>query len=158
MVSNTILRKISNSCAGATIVEAALVMPLYFMLVLGVIGWGLVLWEVNSLQYAAEKSARCSVLPTDLQGNRLCVNWSDVDANVIGWIPSISPTSFTPSATAGVASPQPNISRSFQSSRTGTAESYNVNCIEISVPNNFLPNFDHIPNLLQQNFCRPSSS
>lgn len=155
MVKRRTLPSLIHNQSGATIVEAAVILPLYFALIFGILGWGLVLWQVNALQYAAEKSARCSILPQDLQGNRQCGDWSDVETNFISWIPMIRSTSFSPNASSGTT---PTATRTFQSTRTGTTESYNVNCVTISVNNPFAMGLANLPAVLKQSYCRPAQN
>lgn len=155
MVKRRSVKSLIDNQSGATIVEAAVILPLYFMLVFGILGWGLVLWQVNAMQYAAERSARCSILPQNVQGNRQCGDWSDTTANLIDWIPMISSTSISPNASSGTL---PTAARTFQSTRTGTAESYNVNCITISIANPFFTGLANLPNVLRQSYCRPAQN
>lgn len=134
-----------RSESGASIVEAAVIAPLYFMLVLGILGWGLVMWSINSLQYAAEKSARCSVLPMPYSGSKQCNTYTDVTTNLIDWIPGISSSSVTPASSPATA-------QSYVNGSTKTVN-YATNCITVSVANNFVPSLLRV-NTLTQNYCR----
>jgi Flp pilus assembly protein TadG len=47
---------------GTTAVEAAFVLPFYFAFIFGIIEFGNVYWEYNSIQYVADEVARCSAV------------------------------------------------------------------------------------------------
>jgi Flp pilus assembly protein TadG len=63
------LRALRQDRRGATIVEFALVLPLFAMLLFGVIEAGRVLWLQNALHYAVEQAARCVSINTALCGD-----------------------------------------------------------------------------------------
>lgn len=56
------MRKIFRSESGATAVEMALVAPVFFALLLGVIQAGLLIFTKASLHYAVQKGVRCAAL------------------------------------------------------------------------------------------------
>jgi Flp pilus assembly protein TadG len=55
-------RSIVTDCAGSTIVEAAIVLPLLFACGFGLVEVGRALWIQNSLQFAVEDAARCAAI------------------------------------------------------------------------------------------------
>jgi Flp pilus assembly protein TadG len=75
------VRRFLQGRDGATTVEFAIVFPMFFVLLLGVIEFARMVWVVNSLQYAVAQGARYATLtPTSLAssmpttGN--CNSWS----------------------------------------------------------------------------------
>jgi len=48
-----------RDCAGSAAVEFAMLIPLFLMLIFGVYEFGRIYWLQNTLQYAAEQTARC---------------------------------------------------------------------------------------------------
>lgn len=52
----------SSAQSGSTLVEFAVAASLFFMLLLGAALWGMTMWQVNTLQYAVERGARCSII------------------------------------------------------------------------------------------------
>lgn len=59
--------RVLPSCeSGASAVEAGIVLPVFLLLLFGIIELGLMLWTDGSMQYAVEAAARCaSVDSTD---------------------------------------------------------------------------------------------
>lgn len=55
-------RLFARKSSGVAILEFAIVSALFFMLLLGGIFWGLTMWQLNTLQYASERGARCAIL------------------------------------------------------------------------------------------------
>lgn len=51
-----------RSQSGATMVEFAVASAVFFMLLLGLVLWGMTLWQANTLQYAVERGARCAII------------------------------------------------------------------------------------------------
>lgn len=58
--------------AGVSLLEFSISAALFFMLLLGAVVWGLNIWEMNTLQYAVERGARCAILPVASNGSKLC--------------------------------------------------------------------------------------
>lgn len=56
------LRRIIENCRGATLVEAAIVLPVFVMIVFGIIATGLLMWTQLSLDYAVAVLARCAAI------------------------------------------------------------------------------------------------
>lgn len=54
---------------GATILEFALTVPIFFALIFGIIGGGLLLWMQLGLQHGAEMAARCAGVNTSICGS-----------------------------------------------------------------------------------------
>jgi Flp pilus assembly protein TadG len=57
---------------GSAIVEAAFAVPIFLMFVLGSLFYTLTLWEVLTLEYAVQLSARCEILPQPTVGEKQC--------------------------------------------------------------------------------------
>ena len=53
---------------GNTAVEFAIVLPVFLLLVLGIIEFGRLLWTQSTLQHAVEAAARCATVNTSLCG------------------------------------------------------------------------------------------
>jgi Flp pilus assembly protein TadG len=62
MAALTRTRK-AGSERGATLVEAALVLPLLLLVVLGILDFGLLFWRFESVTNAAREGARVAILP-----------------------------------------------------------------------------------------------
>ena len=54
---------------GATILEFALTVPIFFALLFGIIGGGLLLWMQLGLQHGAERAARCAGVNASICGS-----------------------------------------------------------------------------------------
>ena len=50
-----------RDCAGSAAVEFAMLIPLFLLLIFGVYEFGRIYWVQNTLQYAAEQTARCII-------------------------------------------------------------------------------------------------
>lgn len=61
-----------SSESGAALLEFAISASLFFMLLLGIVLWGLTIWEMNTVQYATERGARCAILPSPATGSKEC--------------------------------------------------------------------------------------
>jgi Flp pilus assembly protein TadG len=48
--------------SGAAAIEAAIIMPVYLLIIFGVIEFGHMYWTANSMQYAADEAARCNAI------------------------------------------------------------------------------------------------
>lgn len=57
------LQKLWRSCSGATAVEFALVMPVFLLLLFGIIEFGRLLWTSHALHDTAIATARCMGVP-----------------------------------------------------------------------------------------------
>jgi Flp pilus assembly protein TadG len=62
------LAGLSADRRGAAAVEAAFVLPLLLLLLLGVIEFGRMAWARSSLDFAVQEAARCAVVRTDVCG------------------------------------------------------------------------------------------
>lgn len=56
------LRLLRRSERGSTAVEFALVLPVFLLLVFGVVEFGRVMWADNTLRHAVQEGARCAAL------------------------------------------------------------------------------------------------
>ncbi len=135
------LHKLARDESGAATLEAALALPVFFMLAFGAIGWGLLLWEQNTLQYAVEQSARCQILPFAYNGKKLCGSYAQWGVFNTFAIPGIAEDHFTERDVA---------------TSTG-AKSYKSSCVDASFPNTLI-NIPLIqaPGSLQATYCRAS--
>lgn len=61
-----ILGKLLKFCDGATAVEFAIVAPVFFILIIGTMNLGLMLFTMGSMQYAVEDAARCASVKTTI--------------------------------------------------------------------------------------------
>ena len=136
---------IGKNTSGATIVEFAVVLPLFFMLTIGIFAWGLALWQINALQYAAERSARCDILPRPTSGTKACGDLNDIGNLSIGWIPGLTTNSFNNSLRVTRSLPAVN----------NVVVDYDVSCVYVQTDNNYIPGYSWLPNFLKQSYCRP---
>lgn len=58
----TLQRSLRASDRGTTAIEAALVFPVFLLMVLGVFEFGRALWTQSALQYAVQVAARCGAV------------------------------------------------------------------------------------------------
>lgn len=58
---------------GTTAVEFALTAPLFFMIVMGIIMFGMAVWVQVGLQHGAEMAARCATVDTTLCGDATAI-------------------------------------------------------------------------------------
>jgi Flp pilus assembly protein TadG len=54
--------EICRNDSGATAIEFAITAPVFFMMLLGIIGIGMLLWTQIGLQHGAEMAARCATI------------------------------------------------------------------------------------------------
>ena len=73
------VRQLFRDTEGNALVEFALTMPLFFLLLFGLIQAGLMLWTQVGLQHGVEMAARCASV-------------SDIAVNLVGKTPATSPT------------------------------------------------------------------
>lgn len=59
------IRAVLRCRQGSAAVEAALVLPLLLLLLLGLIEFGRMAWTRSSLDFAVQEAARCAVVRTD---------------------------------------------------------------------------------------------
>lgn len=70
-------RRLPGCKCGSTVVEFALVGGLFFLLLIGVIEVGRLLWTLNALHYGAQRAARCAAVNSSLCGtNALMQSWA----------------------------------------------------------------------------------
>ena len=60
------LARICGDERGSTVVEFALTAPIFFMMLFGIIGGGLLLWMQLGLQHGAEMAARCATVNANI--------------------------------------------------------------------------------------------
>ena len=93
-----LLRSLHRNQDGTTAVEFAIIAPVFFMLILGTIGFCFALFLVGSLHYAVEDGARCASVKTTI-----CTNATSIIAytqsRYMG--PNVSPTFTYASAACG---------------------------------------------------------
>jgi Flp pilus assembly protein TadG len=77
-------RFLSNN-SGTTAIEFALVLPVYLIVILGIFATSLMLWEENSIQYAAEQAARCASVNVIDCGTAGVVDQTKITNAAIGW-------------------------------------------------------------------------
>lgn len=63
------IRRLVGDSAGAAAVEFALVVPIFLLLLIGIMEFGRLLWTQNALHYAVEEAARCSAIDSSLCGS-----------------------------------------------------------------------------------------
>ncbi len=61
---NRVLRRLGGCRRGATAVEFGILLPIYLIMVLGVVEVGRALWIKSSLQFACEEAARYAIVNT----------------------------------------------------------------------------------------------
>jgi len=120
-----------RSRSGASILEFALVLPVFVMLLFGIFEFGRLLWIQNALHYSVQQAARCASVNTTL-----CDNATDIQTYAAGL------------AGAGIPSSAFSYSSSTCGSVTGSvvSASYTVRL--------FIPYFSLNPTLTAQS-CFP---
>jgi Flp pilus assembly protein TadG len=93
-----IARKLHKSKGerGATLVEAALVLPVFLLILFGIIGFGVDLGLQQSVTHAASEAARGAISAPSLNpGEAACTAWkNEVTASIassLSWLPSTVP-------------------------------------------------------------------
>ena len=81
---------------GESAIQFALVAPAFFLLIIGIVEFGLVLWTQIGLQHGAEMAARCASVNT-----RVCATTTAIQAYAAGQTLGLNP----PPATFAVATP-----------------------------------------------------
>ena len=51
-----------HACEASTAVESAMIFPVFFLLLFGIIEAGILFWTQSTLQFAVEAAARCAVV------------------------------------------------------------------------------------------------
>jgi hypothetical protein len=64
-----IWRRLASAQDGAALVEFSLVGPMFLLLLLGLMQFGLAAWRQNELQFAVQQAARCANVRPDLCGD-----------------------------------------------------------------------------------------
>jgi Flp pilus assembly protein TadG len=64
----TLPRRFQTDANGAAAIEFGMTAPIFFVLLLGVIFFGLLLWTQTGLQHGAEMAARCASINKDICG------------------------------------------------------------------------------------------
>jgi Flp pilus assembly protein TadG len=82
---------------GTTIIETAILLPVFLTFMLGIFEFGRALWIQSSLQSAAEAAARCYVVNASSTCNSTGATQTYAASQVIGF--SIPSGDFTPSTT-----------------------------------------------------------
>ena len=68
-----VANKIWRDERGATALEFAILAPVFFLLIFGIIAFGMLFWTQVGLQHGAEMAARCASINTTLCPNRNAV-------------------------------------------------------------------------------------
>jgi Flp pilus assembly protein TadG len=89
--------RLLHDTRGTSAVEFALTAPVYFLLMFGLIGGGLLVWTQIGIQHGAEEAARCASINTSLCGTTASIQ-SYAAKNAFGL--SIDPSVFTVSSAA----------------------------------------------------------
>lgn len=102
----TMIRRNKHARRGAAMVEMALVLPLFLMLVLGIIEFGRAMMVANLVTYAAREGARMAVLDgsTNTDVNNAVVTFLQ---SAIGQGISTADISVTITVTAAAGNPNP---------------------------------------------------
>jgi len=70
-------KRLPRCRSGATLVEFAIVGGLFFLLIIGVVEVGRLLWTLNALHYGTQQAARCAAVNSSLCGtNSLMQSWA----------------------------------------------------------------------------------
>ena len=94
-----VANKIWRDERGATALEFAILAPVFFLLIFGIIAFGLLFWTQVGLQHGAEMAARCASINTTLcpNGNPSAIqNYATQQAFGL----SLPASTFTPSTQA----------------------------------------------------------
>ncbi len=92
------LRKFLNETKGTTLLEFAIVGPVFLMLIIGMFYTCLMLFEVGSMQYAVQQAARCASVQTTVCPDAA----STVSAAQSAYVgPSFTPTFISSTASCG---------------------------------------------------------
>lgn len=82
MPRSRVARRFSGCERGSTVVEFAIVGGLFFLLLIGVVEVGRLVWTLNALHYGAQQAARCAAVNSGLCGtNGKLQSWA---ANIGG--------------------------------------------------------------------------
>jgi Flp pilus assembly protein TadG len=117
---------------GATIVEAALVIPIVFMFLIGIMEFGRAYNEYQVLTNAAREACRYAVAPSPGNGGTL-PGASAVQQVATGWLNSAG---ITPSSTPSVASNVP--CGAFTNPITGNTLTRTCTTVTVTAPYSFL--------------------
>ncbi len=93
----SLINRFKTSEAGNTIVEFALLAPLFFIVVFGMIDIGRLYWTVSSMEYAVEAAGRYAMINTSATSNQVI---SQAQANLYA-INQNSVTFTTSTSTSG---------------------------------------------------------
>lgn len=121
---------------GVSLLEFSISASLFFMLLLGAVLWGLNIWEMNTLQYAVERGARCAILPVSPTGQKLCGVTTEFAAkNALGLSSDDGKTGTVTSANFMVQTGTPNLAGtgseqySFSPGASATSATFNASCV-----------------------------
>jgi TadE-like protein len=94
---------------GTTILEFALTVPVFFALLFGIIGSGLLLWMQLGLQHGAEMAARCATVNANI-----CGSVSSIQSYAAGQAYGLNPSPSVFSVTTQACGNQVSASYTFQ--------------------------------------------
>ena len=90
-----------RSEAGTTVIETAILLPVFLTFMLGIFEFGRALWLQSSLQSAAQAAARCAVVSASSTCNSNSATASYASTQVIGFSVPSSDFSVSSSGTCG---------------------------------------------------------
>ncbi len=79
--------------AGGALIEFAVALPVFVMLLFGIFEFGRTLWIQNALHYSVQQAARCATINVTLCGNGTSATQSQVQAFAAGLAGAGIPTS-----------------------------------------------------------------
>ncbi|MBV9202662.1 MAG: pilus assembly protein [Alphaproteobacteria bacterium] len=85
-------RGVIENCRGAALVEAAFVLPVFVLMIFGIIATGLLMWTQLSLNYAVAQAARCAAINNTCNTNAQIQQYA---LNLVSLIPNLTISNFT---------------------------------------------------------------
>jgi hypothetical protein len=89
--------RVLKDTRGTTVIEFGLTAPIFFMMVMGIILFGMAVWVQVGLQHGAEMAARCATVDKTICGNSAAIQ-TYAAQKTFGVNPPPSTFSFTNSA------------------------------------------------------------
>jgi TadE-like protein len=103
------LARIRSDQRGTAALEFALTLPIFFMILFGIIGAGLLLWMQLGLQHGAEMAARCASI-----NKSICGSVSDIQSYAVSETFGLNPSPSVFSVTTAACGNQVSASYTFQ--------------------------------------------
>ncbi len=85
------LRKATGDCRGASVIEYAIILPVFLAFLLGIMDTGRLLWTYNTLNRATDAAARCASINTTTCGTTAQIR---NDAVKEAWGLNVAPSVF----------------------------------------------------------------